>query len=126
MWTFRYKLNHLEHAKRVPCSRSSVSVDSAKSIQNLFEIVKQGGQLPSLRHYAYSAPNTIDLNKPTQNITSYSVAVQIARDNQVYNDLRNTHERESREAKEKADFNAKVESEVQSRLSSQSTESNTK
>lgn len=126
MWTFRYKLNNLEHAKRVPCSRSSVSVDSAKSIQNLFEIVRQGGQLPSLRHYAYSSPETIDLSRPTQNITSYSVAVQIAKDNQVYNDLRETHERETREAKAKADFDAKVESEVNARLAAQASETNTK
>lgn len=125
MWTFRNKLKNLEHAKRVPCSRSMVNPISAKSIQNLFEIVKQGGQLPSLRHYAYSSPESIDLSKPTQNITSYSVAVQLAKDNQVYNDLRETHERETREAKVKADFDAKVESEVQSRLSTLSTETNT-
>lgn len=101
----------------MPCSRSQVNLSSAKSIQNLFEIVKQGGQLPSLRHYAYSSPETIDLSKPTQNITSYSVAVQLAKDNKVYNDLRDVYERETREAKAKADFDAKVESEVKSRLS---------
>lgn len=117
MWTFRFKLKHLEHARRVPCSRSQVNLTSAKSIQNLFEIVKQGGQLPSLRHYAYSSPETIDLSKPTQNITSYSVAVQLAKDNKVFNDLRDVYERETREAKAKADFDAKVEFEVQSRLS---------
>lgn len=117
MWTFRFRLKHLEHARRVPCSRSQVALTSAKSIQNLFEIVKQGGQLPSLRHYAYSSPVTIDLSKPTQNITSYSVAFQLAKDNKVYNDLRDVYERETREAKAKADFDAKVESEVKSRLS---------
>lgn len=126
MWSFSFKLKNLDHCRQLPCNRHSVKLDSAKSIQNLFDIVKQGGQLPSLRHYAYSDPSTIDLTKPTRHITSYAVAMQLAKDNAVYNDLRDTHERESREAQAKADFDAKVESEVQARLSSQSSESNTK
>lgn len=126
MWTFCYKLKHLEHAKRVPCSRSQVNPTSAKSIQNLFEIVKQGGQLPSLRHYAYMSSDTIDLSKPTATITSHAVAMQLAKDNAVYNELRDTHERETREAQAKAEYDAKVESEVQARLSAQPTETNAK
>lgn len=126
MWYFHSRLKSLDHARPLPCSRSQVNPTSAKSIQNLFEIVKQGGQLPSLRHYAYMSPETIDLSKSTQVVRSYAVAMQLAKDNQVYNDLRDTHERETREAQAKADFDAKVESEVQSRLSAQSTESNNK
>lgn len=126
MWTFRNRLQHLDHALPVHCSRSQVNPTSAKSIENLFEIVKNGGQLPSLRHYAYMNSETIDLSKPSRVVTSYAVAMQLAKDNAVYNDLRDTHERETREAQAKADFDAKVEAEVQSRLSSQPTESNTK
>ena len=108
---------NLEHAKRVPCSRSSVSPESAKSIQNLFEIVKQGGQLPSLRHYAYSSPNTIDLNKPTTNITSYSVAVQLSRENQVFNDLRDKHSSERAQEQAEKAFQEKVDKAVADKMS---------
>lgn len=126
MWNFRNRLKYLDHALPVHCSRSQVNPTSAKSIENLFEIVKQGGQLPSLRHYSYMTAETIDLSKPSKVVSSYAVAMQLAKDNAVYNDLRDTHERETREAKAKADFDAKVESEVQARLSSQFTDSNTK
>ena len=117
MFSFRNRLMNLEHAKRVPCSRSSVSPESAKSIQNLFEIVKQGGQLPSLRHYAYSSPNTIDLNKPTTNITSYSVAVQLSRENQVFNDLRDKHSSERAQEQAEKAFQEKVDKAVADKMS---------
>lgn len=125
MFSFRNRLLNLEHAKRVPCSRSSVSPESAKSIQNLFEIVKQGGQLPSLRHYAYSAPNTIDLNKPTTNITSYSVAVRMSRENQLYNNLRDKHSSELAQEKAEKAFQDKVDSAVQAKLDSVQSSQNT-
>lgn len=124
MWTFRNRLSSLDHVRPLHCSRSQVNPTSAKSIQNLFEIVKQGGQLPSLRHYAYMSPDTIDLSKPTSTITSHAVALQLAKDNQVFNDLRETHEREAREAKAKAEYDAKVESEVNVRLAAQSSGAN--
>lgn len=117
MFSFRYRLSNLDHAKRVPCSRSQVNPTSAKSIQNLFEIVKQGGQLPSLRHYAYSAPNTIDLSMPTTNITSYSVAVQMSRENQVYNELRDKHSSERAQEQAEKAFQEKVDKAVADKLS---------
>lgn len=117
MWSFRSRLKHLDHAKQVPCTRHYVNRESAKEIVDLLAMVKAGQQLPSLRSF-FSDSQTIDLTKPSVVINSYAIACNEVAKQVANNEARATFEKEKADAKSKADYESKINAEVEKRMSS--------
>ena len=79
---------------------SPVVSGKATSVETLLLLASQGKSLPSLKTYSYTPQACKDLNVPVVDVNSYSVAVQYARQQELYDHLKGVYDMETNEAEQ--------------------------
>lgn len=105
---------------------SPVVSGKATSVETLLLLASQGKSLPSLKTYSYTPQACKDLSVPVVDVNSYSVAVQYARQQELYDHLKGVYDKETQEAehaKQQADAEQALREQVKQELASSSSAS---